>query len=101
MNYANDRALSSAASARMEMYFFLGLGMIVAVVFMFFMERWIDTIKRLIHYAEDIKRGNFDLFMLDDPRDEIGQLSQAFNEMASVLRESRRDDQNKKKGNDG
>jgi nitrate/nitrite-specific signal transduction histidine kinase len=99
MNDANDRALSSAASARIEIYFFLGVGMIVAVVFMFFTERWIMTpIKRLIHYAEDIKRGNFDLFILDNPRDEIGQISRAFNDMASALRESRRGDQTKEKG---
>ena len=96
MSDANDWARSSAASAKRQMYILLLVGMIVAVGFVLFTGRWIlRPINRLIRSAEEIKRGNLDLVIQSDSRDEIGQLSEAFNEMASALRESRRSDQTK------
>jgi len=96
MSDANDRARRGAASARKQMYVLLFAGMIVAVGFVFFTGRWIlRPINRLIRSAEDIKRGNLELVVQSDSRDEIGQLSEAFNEMALALRESRRSDQTK------
>src|SRR4030067_1971418 len=78
------------------MYDLLFVGMIVAVGFVFFTRRWIlRPINRLIRAAEDIKRGNLELVVQSDSRDEIGRLSEAFNEMALALRESRRNDQTK------
>jgi len=59
-----------------------------------FTGRWIlRPIRRLIRSAEEIKQGNLELVIERDSRDEIGQLSEAFNEMALALRESRRSDQ--------
>ena len=96
MSEANDRARRGAASARRQMYVLLFVGMIVAVGFVLFTGRWIlRPINRLIRSAEDIKRGNLELVVQSDSRDEIGRLSEAFNEMALALRESRRYDQTK------
>jgi len=94
MSDANNLARRSAASARRQMYILLLAGMLVAVGFVLFTGRWIlRPINRLIRSAEEIKQGNLELVVQSDSRDEIGQLSEAFNEMASALRESRRSDQ--------
>jgi signal transduction histidine kinase len=94
MSDANDLARRSAASAKKQMYILLLAGMLVAVGFVLFTGRWIlRPINRLIRSAEEIKQGNLELVVQSDSRDEIGQLSEAFNEMASALRESRRSDQ--------
>jgi two-component system, NtrC family, sensor histidine kinase KinB len=96
MSDANDWARNSAASAKRQMYILLLAGMIVAVGFVLFTGRWIlRPVNRLIRSAEEIKRGNLDLVIQSDSRDEIGRLSETFNEMASALRESRRSDQTK------
>jgi signal transduction histidine kinase len=93
MSDANDQARRSAASARRQMYALLFAGMIVAVGFVLFTGRWIlRPVNRLIRSAEEIKQGNLELVVQSDSRDEIGRLSEAFNEMASALRESRRSD---------
>jgi signal transduction histidine kinase len=94
MSDANDWARRIAASAKRQMYILLLVGMVIAVGFVLFTGRWIlRPINRLIRSAEEIKRGNLELVLQSDSRDEIGQLSEAFNEMASALRESRRSDQ--------
>ena len=96
MSDANDRARSTAAAAQQQMYILLFVGTIVAVWFIFFTGKWIlRPLNRLIRYAEDIKQGNFELFIQGNSQDEIGQLANEFNEMASALRESRRSDQTK------
>src|SRR4030043_2292215 len=78
------------------MYILLLVGMIVAVGFVLFTGRWVlRPIHRLIRSAEEIKQGNLELVVQGDSRDEIGQLSEAFNEMALPLRESRRSDQSR------
>jgi len=94
MSDANNLARRSAASAKRQMYILLLAGMLVAIGFVLFTGRWIlRPIRRLIRSAEEIKQGNLELVVESDSRDEIGQLSEAFNEMALALRESRRSDQ--------
>ncbi len=96
MSDANDRARRSAASARRQMYVLLSIGTALAIVFLFFTRRWIlRPIHRLIRSADEIRRGNLDLVVAGDSRDEIGHLSGAFNDMAASLREFRRTDQAK------
>jgi len=96
MTDANDRARRSAESARRRMYVLLSVGTALAVVFIFFTRRWIlRPIHRLIRSADEIRRGNLDLVVASDSRDEIGHLSEAFNVMAASLREFRRTDQAK------
>jgi len=96
MSDANDLARNSAAAARRQMYIFLLFGTIVAVGFIFFTGRWIlRPINHLIQSADEIKRGNLDLVVQSESRDEVGHLSEAFNGMAASLREFRRSDQAK------
>jgi signal transduction histidine kinase len=93
---ANDRARATAAEARHGMYLYLAFGAVVAAGFIFFTGRWIlRRINRLIGSADEIRRGNLDLVVRSDSRDEIGRLSEAFNEMASSLRELRRSDRSR------
>ncbi len=96
MNDSNERARRQATFARQRMYLFLAFGFLIAVAFIFFTGRWIlRPIERLIRSAEEIRTGNLDLVVRTDSRDEIGRLSEAFNEMAASLREFRRHDQAK------
>ena len=78
------------------MYGLLSIGTALALVFLFFTRKWIlRPIHRLIRSADEIRRGNLDLVVAGDTRDEIGHLSAAFNDMAASLREFRRTDQAK------
>ena len=96
MNEANDRARKDAASAQERMYLFLLCGILVAVAFMLFIGKWIlRPIERLIRYTEEIRDGNLDLVVQIDSNDEIGRLSEAFNDMAAGLRKFRRSSQAK------
>ena len=89
-------ARSTAALATRQMYVLVLAGLIMAVGFVLFTGRWIlRPVNRLIRSAEEIQKGNLELVIRSKSRDEIGRLSEAFNEMASSLRESRRSDQNK------
>src|SRR5450756_1221902 len=96
MNEANDRARKDAALAQERMYLFLLCGILVAVAFMLFIGKWIlRPIERLIRYTEDIRDGNLDLVVQIDSDDEIGRLSEAFNDMTAGLRQFRRSAQAK------
>ncbi len=96
MSDANDLARAKAASARQQMGLLLFVGALVAVSFIIFTRQWIlYPISRLIHSADEIKKGNLDLCIQVGAHDEIGQLSEAFNDMAASLREFRRSDQAK------
>jgi PAS domain S-box-containing protein len=91
MNEANDRARKDAAAAQKRMYLFLLCGILVAVSFMLFIGKWIlRPIERLIRYTEEIRDGNLDLVVQIDSDDEIGRLSEAFNDMTAGLRKFRR-----------
>jgi NtrC-family two-component system sensor histidine kinase KinB len=96
MSDQNDLARASAAAARQRMYVLLLAGAIIAFAFVYLTGRWIlRPINRLIQSADEIRRGNLDLVVQSGSRDEIGQLSKAFNAMAASLREFRRSDQAK------
>ena len=96
MNEANDKARRQAAFAQQRMVLFLFLGFLVAMAFIFSTGRWIlRPINRLIRSAEEIRSGNLDLVVPTGSRDEIGRLSEAFNDMAVSLREFRRHDEAK------
>jgi PAS domain S-box-containing protein len=94
MSEANDRARYKAAAARQRMYFLLFSGAIIAVVFIYFTNRWIlRPITRLIAFTDQVAQGNLQLVIESSSRDEIGRLSEAFNNMTARLREFRRGDQ--------
>ncbi|NTU47805.1 MAG: HAMP domain-containing protein, partial [Syntrophobacteraceae bacterium] len=93
---ANGRARQKAAASKRQMIVLLLCGTLLASLFVVFTGRWIlRPISRLIRWADEIRRGNLDLVIQTGSRDEIGRLSEAFNEMASSLREFRRADQTK------
>ena len=96
MNTANNWARLKAAQASRDMYFFLSLSAIIALLFMLFSNHWIlKPIQRLIASTQEIRKGNLNLMIKVDTRDEIGQLSEAFNAMVASLRLFRRSDQAK------
>jgi signal transduction histidine kinase/HAMP domain-containing protein len=90
------RAKRLAASVRRQMYLMLIASMLLSAVFLFLTGKWIlQPIRRLISSANEIRTGKLDLVVPAASRDEIGQLTEAFNEMAASLREFRRTDQAK------
>jgi two-component system, NtrC family, sensor histidine kinase KinB len=96
MSEANDRARRSAASARREMLMLLSAGIVIAAGFLFFIGKWVlQPIHRLTVSANEIRKGNLNLVLPANSRDEIGRLSEAFNEMAASIREFRRSDRSK------
>ena len=96
MHEANDLARKQAAKAQRYTVIFLFFGAAIAVAFIIFVGKWIlNPINSLIHSAEAIRDGNLDLVVQADSRDEIGRLSEAFNDMALSLRAFRRSDQAK------
>ena len=88
---ANGVARQKAADAKQRMYLLLLSGAGIAIAYMFFTGRWIlRPITHLIGSANEIRQGNLDLVVTNDSKDEIGQLSRAFNAMVASLREFRR-----------
>jgi signal transduction histidine kinase len=93
---ANQLARGKAAKAREQMYILLLLGAVLAALYVLLIGRWIlQPIKRLTQSVDEIKQGNLDLVVASDSRDEIGHLSETFNEMTARLRELRRSDEAK------
>jgi signal transduction histidine kinase/HAMP domain-containing protein len=75
------------------MYVLVFFGTALAAAFIVLTRRWIlQPIRRLIRSAQEIRGGNLDLVVPGNKRDEIGQLSEAFNDMTASLREFRRTD---------
>jgi NtrC-family two-component system sensor histidine kinase KinB len=88
------RAKRQAALVRRQMYLMLLAATVVAAGLLFLTGKWIlRPITRLTDSAREIRKGNLDLVVPAGSGDEIGQLSDAFNEMAAGLREFRRTDQ--------
>src|SRR6266542_2524049 len=76
------RARRQALSVRGQMYFMLFASMVVAAGFLCLTGKWIlRPITRLTNSAKEIRKGNLDLVVQSASRDEIGQLTEAFNEM--------------------
>ena len=93
MNNANEVARFRAKRAQRDMYVFLAISGVFASIFFLFSNRWIlKPIHRLIDSTDEIRRGNLNLVVPVETRDEIGQLSSAFNSMTVSLRFFRRSD---------
>ncbi len=91
MSDANDAARRRAASAHRHVLVAIILCAAVAVPSSVMAHRWIlKPIHKLIESAGEIRRGNLDVVLKIDSRDEIGQLSEAFNSMTEALRQARR-----------
>jgi signal transduction histidine kinase len=90
------RAVKQSQEIRRQMYLMLLAATLVAAAFLYLTGKWIlRPIDLLIRSANEIRKGNLDLVVQTSSRDEIGQLSRAFDEMAVSLRELRRSGQAK------
>ena len=89
---ANDTARIKANLSRQVMMAAIVVAALLALLFSYLAHRWIlHPISRLIESANEIRGGNLDLVLENTTRDEIGRLSEAFNEMAAALRQVRKE----------
>jgi signal transduction histidine kinase len=96
MNVANNAARTLAASAHNRILVAIVACAAVALLFSYQLRRWIlKPIGKLITSANEIRNGNLDLVLETGSNDEIGQLSDAFSEMTSTLRQIRKSDNEK------
>ncbi len=96
MNEANHAARRLAESAHNRILLAIASSAVLALIFSYQSRRWIlKPVSRLIASANEIRNGNLDLVIETTSNDEIGQLSQAFNQMATKLRQVRRSDDQK------
>ncbi len=93
MSRANDEARALAASAYRETVVAVAACAVIAILFGYLIHRWIlKPVKALTESAGEISRGNLDLVLETGSSDEIGKLSESFNEMAASLRQTRKSD---------
>ncbi|HEX8324051.1 MAG TPA: ATP-binding protein [Tepidisphaeraceae bacterium] len=86
----------TAVRAKQTLYALVGVGVLLAVVFTLVISRSIlGPLRSLTKSAREIEQGNLDLVVKVRGRDEVGQLAEAFNAMATKLREFRRSDRAK------
>jgi two-component system, NtrC family, sensor histidine kinase KinB len=93
MNAANNAARRQADIAHRRMLTAIMVSALLALLFSYLAQRWIlHPINRMIESANEIRGGNLDLVLNAGSRDEIGRLSESFNEMAASLRQVRKED---------
>jgi two-component system, NtrC family, sensor histidine kinase KinB len=93
MSEANNAARSLADAAYRRMLTAIMVSAFLALLFSYLAHKWIlHPINRLIESANEIRNGNLDLVLEAGSRDEIGRLSESFNEMAAALRQVRKED---------
>lgn len=94
MAEANVRARQEAARARQQMFVLVLVGTLFTAACLLFLGRAIlGPLGRMIRSVEEVERGHYELVLAVPSRDELGQLAEAFNAMASRLRTLRRSDQ--------
>lgn len=94
MDEANNHARRLSETARRRMAAAIGVAVLLAALFGVLAQRWIlNPIARLIESTNEIRKGNLDLVVKAESRDEIGRLSKAFNAMTVALRQARKADQ--------
>lgn len=83
-----DIAFEAVRWARITTILIAFLIITVAILFIYFFSRTIsDPLKRLVGATQTIRAGNYDVQVESASRDEVGELTHAFNEMASGLKE--------------
>jgi len=93
MTQANNAARHRADSAHRSMLIAIIICAILAMMYSYLLHRWIlHPISRLIESTNEIRAGNLEIVLEGGSRDEIGQLSESFNEMVSALRQVRKAD---------
>jgi nitrogen fixation/metabolism regulation signal transduction histidine kinase len=90
----NDRVRLMAASARRRIFYAILICTVIGALFIFFIQQWIlKPINKLMASTDEIRKGNLDLVLDTHSRNEIGRLSESFNEMVSALRQTRKQNQ--------
>ncbi|MGH2270844.1 ATP-binding protein [Anaerohalosphaeraceae bacterium U12dextr] len=93
MSEASNTARRLADTAHRRMLAAIMISTFLALLFSYLAHRWIlHPIKRLIESTNEIRGGNLDLVLEGGSRDEIGRLSESFNDMAAALRQVRKED---------
>jgi methyl-accepting chemotaxis protein len=83
-----DGNTQTANTATLTMAFFIGSGMLLAMVLGFFIAQLISKpINQLLGAVDKIAAGDLDVALTIDTRDEVGNLAQAFNQMAVNINE--------------
>lgn len=83
-----DIALEGVRWARITTILIAFLIIVIAILFIYFFSRTIsDPLKRLVGATQTIRAGNYDVKLENSSRDETGELTHAFNEMAAGLKE--------------
>jgi len=90
---ADGRVRTSHAQARVLLIALLAGGVVLASIWTFWVTRWIvRPLQGLTNSVREVGKGNLDLVVAVQSRDELGELAGAFNSMASRLREYRDSD---------
>jgi two-component system, NtrC family, sensor histidine kinase KinB len=93
MNEANNAARHRAASAHRSMLIAIIVCAFMSVLFSWLAHRWVlQPINKLIESTNEIRSGNLDLVLQKASGDEVGKLSESFNEMVAALRRIRNAD---------
>jgi two-component system, NtrC family, sensor histidine kinase KinB len=93
MSEANNAARHKARSAHQRMLIAIIFCAILAVLFSYLANRWVLLpINKLIDSTNEIRAGNLEVVLQKASRDEVGKLSESFNEMAAALRRVRNTD---------
>lgn len=91
MSEANNAARHLADSAHRRLLIAITASAFLAILFGYLAQRWIlNPINRMIESTNEIRRGNLDLVLEAGSKDEIGRLSESFNEMTAALRQVRK-----------
>lgn len=91
MSEANNAARHLADSVHRRLLIAITASAFLAILFGYLAQRWIlNPINRMIESTNEIRRGNLDLVLEAGSRDEIGRLSESFNEMTAALRQVRK-----------
>jgi len=94
MNTANEQARRRAKSTFRHLIFAMLGAILIAFLFSSLIQRWIlRPIRRLIESTQEIRQGSLDLVLKRESHDEIGELSESFNEMTTALRLNRDSEQ--------
>jgi two-component system, NtrC family, sensor histidine kinase KinB len=90
MNDANNSARRQAGSTYRHMLLALVILAFIAFIFSFLTQRWIlSPIDSLIRSTNEVRDGNLDVVLAVKSQDELGKLSESFNDMTQSLRINR------------
>ncbi len=90
MSEANNSARRLADTVHRRMLAAIAIAALIAALFSYLTHRWIlRPINRLLDSTKEIRLGNLDLVLEAASEDEVGRLSESFNEMTAVLRQVR------------